>query len=164
MFLPLYGTAAGQERSRFVRKVLRFEIDLYKQDRMPVLLLAATLIMSNRGIDRTTFQELWEEIKMLRIFEYASEMIRKEEKEKWEEIGEKKKKIGEKKGRLENAREMLMEALQESMGVVPAYLADEVMSVSRPDVLKGLLRQTFRCREIGEFEKMLKLATRQPAE
>ncbi|MDM8550275.1 transposase [Desulfobacterales bacterium HSG2] len=145
VFLPLYGKDTDPEHSRFVREVLRFEIDLYKQDRMPVLLLAATLIMSNREIDKTTFQELWEEIKMLKIFEYAREMIMEE-------------------GRLENAREMLMAVLQESVGAVPGYLADEVMSVSRHDVLKDLVRQAVKCREIEEFEKMLKQATRQPAE
>ncbi len=175
VFLPLYGTDTGQKRSRFVRKVLQFEIDLYKQDRMPVLLLAATLIMSNREIDRTTFHELWEEIKMLRIFEYAREMIMEEEKVKWEkkereekvkwEKKEREEKVKwEKKGRLEIAREMVMEALQESIGVVPAYLADKIMSVSRPNILKNLLIQAFRCREIGEFERMLELATRQPAD
>ncbi|MDM8550274.1 hypothetical protein QUF72_09360 [Desulfobacterales bacterium HSG2] len=190
VFLPLYGEDTDMERSRFVREVLRFEIDLYKQDRMPVLLLAATMIMSNREIDKTTFQELWEEVKMLRIFEYAREIIaeaerekwekkvkeekvrwEKEEKEKWEKKvkeekvrWEKKVKEEKEKGRLESARDMVMEALHESVGVVPGYLVDEVMSVSRPEVLKGLLRQTFKCREIGEFEKMLKQATRQPAE
>ncbi|MDM8550276.1 transposase [Desulfobacterales bacterium HSG2] len=66
--------------------------------------------------------------------------------------------------KLKIVREMVMVALEESVGAVPGYLVDEVMSVSRLDVLKGLLRQTFRCREIGEFEKMLKQATRQPAE
>ncbi|MDM8550272.1 hypothetical protein QUF72_09350 [Desulfobacterales bacterium HSG2] len=65
---------------------------------------------------------------------------------------------------MENAREMLMTALEESVGVIPTYLVDEVMSVSRLEVLKGLLRQTFRCREIGEFERMLKQAKQQPAE
>jgi len=37
------------------------------------------------------------------------------------------------------------------------------MSVSRPDILRGLLRQAVRCREIGEFEKMLRLARKQAA-
>jgi hypothetical protein len=35
------------------------------------------------------------------------------------------------------------------------------MSLSRPDILKGLLKQAAKCREIEEFEKMLKLAKRQ---
>jgi hypothetical protein len=47
--------------------------------------------------------------------------------------------------------------------MVPTYIADEVMSLSRPDILKRLLRQAVKCREIGEFEKMLKLATKQAA-
>ncbi|MDM8550273.1 hypothetical protein QUF72_09355 [Desulfobacterales bacterium HSG2] len=66
--------------------------------------------------------------------------------------------------KLKTAREMVIAALEESVGAVPGYLVDEVMSVSRLDVLKGLLRQAVRCREIGDFERMLKQATRQPAE
>ena len=79
--------------------------------------------------------------------------------EKGAEEGEKK---GEEKG-LQTAREMVIETLQESLGIVPRYIADEVRSLSHPDVLKGLLRQAFRCKEVSEFEKMLKLATKQAA-
>ncbi len=64
---------------------------------------------------------------------------------------------------METAREMVLEVLGESVGIVPPYIADEVMSVSRPDILRGLLRQAVRCREIGEFEKMLRLARKQAA-
>ncbi|MDM8525113.1 hypothetical protein QUF80_17215, partial [Desulfococcaceae bacterium HSG8] len=133
VFLPLYGRSGEEERGQFVKKVIKFEIDLFRQDKMPVMLVAATMIMANRQIDKSTFQELWEEMKMLDIFEYARELTMEE---------------GEKKGRLENAREMVIEALEESVGIVPAHIADEVMSVSRPDILKGLLRQAVKCKEI----------------
>ncbi|MCP4353310.1 MAG: transposase [Desulfobacterales bacterium] len=148
VFLPLYGR---KDNPHFVKKVIQFEIDLYKQGRMPVLLVAATLIMANKEIDRTTFQNLWEEIKMLKIFEYAREMIEGEAKEE-----------GKEEGRLEMAREMVLKVLEESLdSIVPAYIADEVMSVSRLDILKGLVKQAVKCKEIDEFEKMLKLANRQ---
>ncbi len=64
---------------------------------------------------------------------------------------------------METASEMVLEVLGESVGIVPPYIADEVMSVSRPDILRGLLRQAVRCRDIGEFEKMLRLARKQAA-
>jgi hypothetical protein len=119
---------------------------------MPLPLIAATLIMANKLIDKSAFHELWEEVKMLDILKFAHE--------KGVEEGEQR---GEEKGILKNAREMVMEALEESVGIVPGYIADRVMSVSRPDVLKGLLRQAVKCKEISEFEKMLKLATKQAA-
>jgi hypothetical protein len=80
--------------------------------------------------------------------------------EKGAEQGEKK---GEEKGSLQTAREMLIEILKESLGIVPAYIADEVTAISRPDILKGLVKQAVKCREISEFEKMLRLATKQAA-
>ncbi len=46
---------------------MRYEIDLYRQGRMSALIVAATLIMANKQIDQSTFQELWEEMKMLGI-------------------------------------------------------------------------------------------------
>ncbi len=47
-------------------------------------------------------------------------LIVQEEKEKWEKKGIEKKE----KWRNEGMREMVMEALRESIGVVPAYLAE----------------------------------------
>jgi hypothetical protein len=152
VFLPLYGKEKGENQARFVKKVVRFETALYRQEKMPLPLIAATLIMANKLIDKSAFHELWEEVKMLDILKFAHE--------KGVEEGEQR---GEEKGILKNAREMVMEALEESVGIVPGYIADRVMSVSRPDVLKGLLRQAVKCKEISEFEKMLKLATKQAA-
>jgi hypothetical protein len=149
VFLPLYGKEKGEKQVRFVKEVIRYETGLYKEDKMPVPLIAATLIMANKLIDKAAF---YEEVKMLNILRFAHEKGIEDGKEQWK-----------KEGILENAREMVMEALEESVGIVPGYIADGVMSVSRPDVLKGLLRQAVKCKEIGEFEKMLKLATKQAA-
>ncbi len=149
VFLPLYGR---EEESQFAKKVIQFEIDLCKQGKMPVLLVAATLIMANKEIDKLTFQKLWEEMKMLKIFEYAHEMI---EKDVREEVREETK--------LENTREMILKVLEVSVGLVPPYITDEVMSISRLDTLKSLVGQAVKCREIEDVEKMLELATRQPS-
>jgi hypothetical protein len=132
--------------------VIRYETELYRQDKMPVPLIAATLIMANKLIDKAAFHELWEEVKMLNILKFAHEKGAEEGKEE-----------GKLEGKLETAREMVIEALEASAGMVPAYIADEVMGLSRPDILKRLLRQAVKCREISEFEKMLRLATKQTA-
>jgi predicted transposase YdaD len=94
--------------------------------------------------------------KMLDILKFAHE-------KGMEEGEEKGRKEGEEKGRLENAREMLIEVLEESLGIVPEYIADQVMELSRLDTLKRLLKQALKCKEISEFEKMLRLATKQAA-
>jgi hypothetical protein len=146
VFLPLYGREKGEKQAQFVKKVVRFETDLYRQEKMPLPLIAATLIMANKVIDKSVFHELWEEVKMLDILKFAHEKGAEE---------------GKKEGRLETAREMVIELLGDSVGIVPAYIADEVTAISRPDILKRLVKQAVRCREISEFEKMLRLATRQ---
>ena len=140
VFLPLYGR---EEKIQFVRKVLQFEIDLCKKGKMPIQLVAATLIMSNKQIDRATFNELWEEIKMLDVLKFAHEK-------------------GKEEGKLETAREMILRFLEESVGVVPAYISDQIMSISRPDILVRLVKQSMICRKIEDFETMLQLATREP--
>ncbi len=156
VFLPLYGR---KEESQFAKKVIQFEIDLYKQGKMPVLLVAATLIMANKEIDKLTFQKLWEEMKMLKIFEYAHEMI---EKDVREEVREEVREVRE-ETKLENTREMILKVLEVSVGLVPPYITDEVMSISRPDILKSLVGQAVKCKEIEDVEKMLELANRKAA-
>ncbi len=145
VFLPLYG---GEDKTNFVRKVIEFEIDQYRQGKVPVLLVAATLVMANKQIDKSTFQELWEEIKMLDILKFAHEKGVEE---------------GEEKGRLKNAREMVLKVLEVSVGIVPAYITDEVMTISRLDILKSLVGQAVKCKEIEDVEKMLELANRKAA-
>jgi len=114
---------------------------------MPIQLVAATLIMSNKQIDRATFNELWEEIKMLDVLKFAHEKGKEEGKEE---------------GRVETSREMILRFLEESVGVVPAYISDQIMSISRPDILVRLVKQSMICRKIEEFETMLQIATREP--
>ncbi|MCP4110065.1 MAG: transposase [Desulfobacteraceae bacterium] len=144
VFLPLYGR---ERKTRFVKKLVRFEIDLCKQDRMPVLLVAATLVMANKQIDRSTFNELWEEIRMLNIIKFAHEKGREE---------------GIIEGIIENDRKLVLRFLEESVGIVPEYISDEVMSISRPDILERLMKQAAICEKIEDFENMLKLANRKP--
>ncbi|MCP4352418.1 MAG: hypothetical protein GY795_43720 [Desulfobacterales bacterium] len=96
---------------------------------------------------------------MLEIFEYAHEMIEKEVREK---VREEAREARE-EAKVETTREMVLKVLEVSVGLVPAYIADEVMSVSRPDILKSLVGQAVKCRDIEDFEKLLKLANRQPA-
>ncbi len=160
VFLPLYGMERGERQAGFVKELVRFEIGLYKQERLPAQLIAATLIMANRQISESDFQELWEEVKMLKILEFAHKKGREEGIVEGERRGEKR---GERRGRIEAARELLIEAIEESLGIVPADIRDRVMTISRPDMLKSLLRQAVRCTTLEEFERMLELATRKPA-
>ncbi|KPA14453.1 hypothetical protein MHK_005344 [Candidatus Magnetomorum sp. HK-1] len=69
----MYGKDDALSRKKFVKEVIQFEIELLKQDPTKELLVAATLMMANKIIDKETFDELWREIKMFKVLEFAEE-------------------------------------------------------------------------------------------
>ncbi|QTA86560.1 hypothetical protein [Desulfonema magnum] len=126
--------------------VLRFENELYREQKISVRLLAATLVMSNRLIDKERLRAFWEEIKMLDIFEIA--------REEGEILGIEKGKI---LGILEERRETVKEDLIERFGVVHPRILEQIRAVQNPDVLKMLRRQAMKCQSLQEFEAVLDL-------
>lgn len=148
VFLPLYGRETGTERSEIVEQVIRFETELFQAEKIPARLLAATLIISNKLIDKERIQELWEEIKMLDVLEVAREKGREEGRE--EGIS-----LGIQEGKVENAREMIMDALMEKYDFIPPRISDRIRNIQNQDTLKSLFRQVFRCNDLQAFEKVL---------
>ncbi len=136
VFLPLYGRETGEERSEIVEQVIRFETELFHGEKIPARLLAATLIISNKLIDKERIQELWEEIKMLDVLEVAREK-------------------GMEEGKKENAREMIEDALMEKFDSIPPHMSDRIKKIQDQDTLKSLFRQVFRCNDLQAFEKVL---------
>ncbi len=65
--LPLYGKEKGAKRSVFAEEVVRFQMELCRAEKISSRLPAATLILSNKMIDRQRIEAMWEEIKMLDI-------------------------------------------------------------------------------------------------
>ncbi len=62
---------------------------------------------------------------------------------------------GHKEGLIEEAQEMLFEALEERFGIVPNYIIKQIHTISLRENLRQLLRQAIRCSNIEDFEKML---------
>lgn len=58
VLLPLYGTERGEQRRMFVEEVLRFETELYKAHTVPVRLVAATFVLSNKFLDHDLLEVL----------------------------------------------------------------------------------------------------------
>ncbi|KPA19769.1 hypothetical protein MHK_000009, partial [Candidatus Magnetomorum sp. HK-1] len=58
-FLPMYGNDNDVDRKEFVKEIIRFETELLKKDPTKELLVAATMIMSNKILDNETFDKLW---------------------------------------------------------------------------------------------------------
>jgi hypothetical protein len=109
--------------------------------------VTATLIMSNKILDKNTFKALWEKIKMIKAFEFA------------EEIGyEKGYDKGKNEGALHTAKMMLIEILEEMVGVVPEYIDKKIQQIASQTTLKGLLRQATKCRNYKDFDHELVLA------
>ncbi|MGE0083546.1 MAG: hypothetical protein AB7S75_03915 [Desulfococcaceae bacterium] len=160
VFLPLYGRKSGKEQSDLAEKVLKFETGLHRAQKIPVNLLAATLVMANRIIDKERLKELWEDVKMLDILEIAREKGMEEGEvrgmEKGMAVGEARgMDKGKTMGILENTREMITDALIEKFSLIPPHVSERIRSTENRDVLKGLFRQVFRCGNLQEFEKIL---------
>jgi hypothetical protein len=139
-FVPLYGKATGVERAALAEAVIHFERELYAADLISDRLLAATLIMSNKLIDKARLLAMWEEIKMLDILEIA------------EEKGiEKGKTLGE----VAATRDILVEMLIERFGLVPSHLSHTLLGLDNLYVLKSLVHQALKCQSLSEFEAMV---------
>ncbi|NJL59908.1 MAG: hypothetical protein HC887_09955 [Desulfobacteraceae bacterium] len=119
-------------------------------------MVAATLILSNKLIDKDRLRALWEEIKMLDILDIAREEGVKEGKLLGIQEG---KFLGIQEGKLlglsEAARGMLTDALIERFGAVPMRILERIGAVQNPDALKVLHRQVLKCQNIGEFEAVM---------
>jgi len=146
-FLPMYGNDDEIDKIEFVKDIICFETELFKKDSTKELLIAATLIMSNKILDTETFDKMWEEIKMIKAFVFA------EEKGYERGITE-----GRKEGILETTKMMLIEALEEAIDVVPEYIEKKIKQISSQTALKGLFRQAMRCKDIKDFDQKLALA------
>ena len=58
-------------------------------------------------------------------------------------------------GSIQNAREMVLELLDERFGRVSNKLTQQIRSISQQGLLGQLLRQVIRCDDIGGFEETL---------
>ena len=72
--------------------------------------------------------------------------------------------IGHQKGLLEEAQEMVIEALNERFGIVANDMIQQIRSISLRDHLKPLHRQAIRCPDIDSFKEMLSKALSPPKE
>jgi hypothetical protein len=54
---------------------------------------------------------------------------------------------------------MLIDALEETIDVVPEYIENKIKQISSLTALKGLFRQAIRCKDINDFNQKLALAT-----
>ena len=160
VLLPLYGNTRGEERSRFVEEVLRFETELYKARKLSVRMLAATMILANKLIPKARLETLWEEVKMLDILEIAHEKGKTLGLEEGKTLGRREglrqgMELGEEKGK----REGLLEGIElglsvkfglESLDVLPTLY--EIDALPRLHAVKEAIRQT---RTLAEFTEVL---------
>jgi hypothetical protein len=74
VFLPLYGRGKKEDKSKMAIEVLDYEIELFKKDKFQDKLVFATIIMSNKIVDKKLLKKFYEEVKnMLDILEIARE-------------------------------------------------------------------------------------------
>ena len=126
----------GASRREFAEQVLRFKSKLYHAGKISARLLAATLILSNKLIDKERLEAIWEEIKMLDILEIAKEK-------------------GIEKGKALGIQEMVVDILIERFNMISARVLDQIRAMQNPDMLKMLHRQTLKCQNAGESEAVM---------
>ncbi len=68
--------------------------------------------------------------------------------------------IGVQQGKIENAQEMLLDALVERFGTVNQSLVEKIKSVQSVDTLKVLFRQCFKIDSLEGFEEQIHRATK----
>ena len=66
---------------------------------------------------------------------------------------------GVQQGKIENAQEMLLDALGERFGTINRSLIEKVKTVQSVDTLKVLFRQSFRVDSLEAFEEQVRRAT-----
>ncbi|MBF0103602.1 MAG: hypothetical protein HQK77_22105 [Desulfobacterales bacterium] len=180
VFVPLYGKQTRLQRSQLAEEVILLEKDLYTQGRLSVRLLAATFIMANKMIDKNRLNDLWEEIQMIDIIEFAKtkglqegivqgleqglvkglEKGRKEGLLEGLEKGiEKGIEKGLEKGLTKGIRDMLLDALIESFGVLPTHVSEKINAISQTDTLRSLFRVALKSKSLEQFSGMLNQVT-----
>ena len=123
-------------------------VETIRTKKLSPIILAATLIMSNKLIDKQRIKELWEEIKMLDVLDVA--------REKGVEEGiEEGKKIGVEEGELKATRNLLFNLLFEKFGGVPRRVSDRIKGIEDRNVLDYLFHQAVRCGDMEAFEAVL---------
>ena len=136
IFVPLYGRVTGMHRSALVEQVIRFEKELYHDNIISQRLIVATLIMSNKLVEKELLNTLWEEVKMLDILELAQEK-------------------GMEKGMVTAMQDFLLDTLIEVCGIGASVVATQIQQLTDPVVLKELHRQAVKCRDLNEFKSLL---------
>ena len=66
---------------------------------------------------------------------------------------------GRERGMLEEAQEMLIEGLQAHFAFAPPDLVERIKQIEERQVLKSLLKQAIRCKDLDEFREALDGAT-----
>jgi len=66
---------------------------------------------------------------------------------------------GKEEGALATTKLLLIEAIEETIGIVPDYIEQKIQQISNQTTLKGLFRQAIRCNDINDFRQKLVLAT-----
>jgi hypothetical protein len=105
VFLPMYGVRSGK-REEFTREIISFARQLREQKKIPLEFLAAIMVICNKIIPPEILHEIWKEIRMLKVFEYAEEVGRKEGR-----------KEGKEEGKTKKAQEITIEMLKDGMNI-----------------------------------------------
>jgi len=144
IFIPLYGKEQGKKRSKFVEKVLKVEVGFYKKGLLPQEIVVASLIISNKMVNKTVLEQIWEDIKMFQFIDFAMNKGRNEGLDE-----------GLNKGLNKGRQEMLIKALQIRHSIINKNIADKINNITDSYLLDGLFTEALKSDNLMEFEAKL---------
>jgi len=159
VFVPLYGTDDKEDRSQLARKVIEFEVHLCQQDQMSKTLLAATIIICNKILEPSILAQLWEEIKMIDIFQFAHDKGKDLGLREGKDLGLRE---GKDLGLVQGMKDALLDIMYATHGGFPAWMASTIQAISNFEVLKGLHIQAVLCKDMKSFEEKVKQVVDSP--
>jgi len=161
VFIPLYGDDSAVDKSELTLEVLDFQIELVHQQKMPLQLLAATMIMANKMVDPSIISKIMEDMSMFDLFEIVREKFSEEARREGKREGKKAgKKEGKKEGMLESARAILTDTLKIKFNEVSQSIIVLLQEIKDYHILQNLHREAIICTNINDFQLRLEALRR----
>jgi hypothetical protein len=137
IFLPLMKSSMSKEK--LLKEVVNMEKVLVTDWEIKEKIIALTLVLSNKFMDRKILESIWEEIKMFKFIEFA------------EEKGMEK---GIEKGMEKGKTELLLKQIEKKFKVVPEEYKEKIIKLDQAAV-DVLAMDILEMKDISELRKYL---------
>jgi hypothetical protein len=154
VFLPLM--RSKKEKVELLKEAIELEKQLNVDINIKEKIIAMTLVAADKMVEREQLKNIWEEIKMLKVIEFAREKGIEEGMEKGIEEGmEKGMEEGMEKGMEKGKSDLLLSLLAKKFKKVPEEYQEKIKKLD-PVTLNTLAMDIFEINDLKELENYLK--------